>query len=289
MNMSSNHEDKFVEYIAGGWTGCFHHCYPVTRHAAWESWHARKSPEIQMLWHCNSLKEAHENYSWTGQDASGTFENLSKELICAVRKNNSDKAKSLCRDIFKWGGVGKKRNDRSIIWLNQASDLCASLNLAKKLLLGSSPLSEFNGTKLLMNSAMTKVYAALAPRCLAIYDGRVGAALGLLAKQYLYSVEASEVPEELQYRWGASQGKHTAGQKDRRDPSDDRFKFNRLFGRKPDHTHAELMRRASTLLSKVANKIDPNDQMVPGKLERALFMIGYDVRNNNCRCSKQQN
>lgn len=152
-------------------------------------------------------------------------------------------------------------------------ELCDGLLEACSLLQDMrSDLSRFDGDCLLMNSAMTKVYAALKPSKLIIYDGRVGAALGLLARHYLHSIKYDgALPEELQFPWGKARGVQV------RDPSDERFKFPQLFGQRKDMLHAEWMRRTSDLLRKVAITVSPSSSCSLASLERALFMIGYDV------------
>lgn len=129
-----------------------------------------------------------------------------------------------------------------------------------------------------MNSAMTKVYAAVDPDHLIIYDGRVGAALGLLARDYLYEGKVSgDVPDELAFGWGASRLRLAEGVKSERDPGDGRYRFPRLFGSTRDRRHAQMMRDASLLLRRVVSNFDRNGGPALGELERALFMVGYDV------------
>ena len=157
-----------------------------------------------------------------------------------------------------------------------ALPICSQLSTARELLTSSDgQLTRFNGIDLLMNSAMTKVYAATDPKRLIIYDGRVGAALGLLAKRYLHSIgHSDEVPSELKFGWGASRSTKRPNE---RNPSEENFQFPRLFGNNKDAIHAEMMRGASNMLVKVASTIGSNDLTILARLEQALFMIGYNV------------
>jgi hypothetical protein len=118
----------------------------------------------------------------------------------------------------------------------------------------------------LMNSAMTKVYAFADPEeRLAIYDGRVGAALGLFVVCLCERQKLEAVPSELAFAWHDGRGR-----KNRRNPSQGLLKFPRLG---EHQLHASNMRRASRVLNSAAQQAGCSVQ----DMERALFMIGYDV------------
>jgi hypothetical protein len=232
------------------------------------------------------LSQAADHYSWTGSNAALQFENLSSQLRAAVQSANELVAHDLCIAIFKWGGVGRRPDDRSVLWLGErltSNSLCAALQDGCHLLTElDADLCRFDGKNLLMNSALTKVYAALAPSKLIIYDGRVGAALGLIARDYLHSVNhRGALPDGLAFPWGASQGPYVPGQQNKRDPSDDQFQFPALFGAHRDKLHAEMMRSTSYLLSLVDGAISGGSASNLPRLEQALFMIGYDVSRKN--------
>lgn len=278
-------KDEFAAFIVSKWHDGFYHSYSITSHSSWIRWRAFGGENSSKSWHCSSIRQAAARYSWTGENAATTFENLSSHLRTAVRQIDESAAHEICLAIFKWGGVGRKPNDGSVLWLQRRireRKLCEKLQKALALLtnMGAS-LEPFNGDELLMNSAMTKVYAALDPSELIIYDGRVGAALGLLAKDYLKSIDHHDaVPDALAFPWGASRG-GSSGQPNKRDPSEENFVFPRLFQSSPDRLHAEMMRDASDLLRQVAAKIVPSCTTNLANLERALFMIGYDVSRSS--------
>jgi hypothetical protein len=147
----------------------------------------------------------------------------------------------------------------------------------------ADPLDDFNGKTLLMNSAMTKIYAAAAPDSLIIYDGRVGAALGLLARTWLLANAERTVPADLAFRWGPNT--KTANQKDEtRNPSRDLFIFTNLYTASSDiparnREWAELVRMSSRLLWATGEILGAQGHTVTlSMLERSLFMLGYDVR-----------
>ena len=266
-------------FIASKWLEDINHRYPITRHPSWNRWRDICSTANAEVWYCNSLRQASDHYSWTGADAGAEFQKLSSKLQAAVAEANDQAAHALCLDIFKWGGVGR---GASLLWLQErlaSKRLCATLQDGCDLLTElDADLCRFDGKDLLMNSALTKVFAALAPSKLIIYDGRVGAALGLIARDYLHSIDhRGLVPEALAFRWGAARGQYVPGQQNKRDPSDDQFQFPALFGAHRDKLHAEMMRSTSYLLSLVDGAISGGSASNLPRLEQALFMIGYDV------------
>lgn len=272
----------FEKRIADLWIGNFVHSFAVTSHYSWRTWRAHKDCREPQVWSCSSLREASSRYSWSENSNEESFEGLSKRLIDLVGCRRDEEVVSVCVAIFKWGGVARSKDDRSVQWLrNRCADKILSDDLlegVEALRANTAPLKKFNGRQLIMNSAMTKVYAALAPDDLVIYDGRVGAALGLLARDYLDSIQHDgPLPPELAFRWGASRSRNGVQGQNGRNPSRGDLRFPALFGANPDLAHAEMMRRASGVLKRVALLIDQESSEVFRQLERSLFMIGYDV------------
>ncbi len=276
----------FVAFLAAKWGGDFCHSYRITRHTSWDRWRylGRElgSENAEEMWHCSSISQAAKHYSWSGHDASAEYEDLSLRLQSAVKNKEEVKVRDLCFDIFRWGGVWKGGKTSSVLWLHEQikkERLSIRLQEACDLLTNmDADLDHFDGSYIRMNSSMTKVYAALNPSKLIIYDGRVGAALGLLARDYLRSIEyQGALPKDLGFPWGAAQGTRAAEQRNQRDPSDDDFRFPGLFGYRRDKLHAEMMRHTSTLLKTVASTLGPSSPCDLASFEKALFMIGYDV------------
>ncbi|MGH8612929.1 MAG: hypothetical protein ACREYF_13140 [Gammaproteobacteria bacterium] len=92
----------------------------------------------------------------------------------------------LCLEILEWGGF----EGVSSKWLRESGadkSLREKINKAVELL--KRPARQdwlcFDGNDLVMNSGITKIYALAAPNDIPIYDGRVGAGLGLLVRKYL--------------------------------------------------------------------------------------------------------
>jgi hypothetical protein len=232
MIIDTSQYDDFAVYLAALWNGPFNHSYQVTSHRAWRQWREICTPTNSSVWCCNSLKQAADHYSWTGEDAAQAFLKLSSQLIRQIDQEDDDGAASTCRCIFKWGGVAQNPNDNSRRWINEQLEegiLTKRLAEARNLLKNAcASLDKYDGKYLRMNSAMTKIYAASAPESLIIYDGRVGAALGLLARDYLELTKyEGGPPTHLAFLWGESRSRHNPN---KRDPSTSEFRFPRLFG-----------------------------------------------------------
>jgi hypothetical protein len=147
-----------------------------------------------------------------------------------------------------------------------------------------------NDDRIPMNSGTTKIFALAKPQAIAIYDGRVGAGLAMLTKRFLNSSigrthrqsdPKSAVPKAL--RWGWGDGQTTSKTAGRRNPNSDEFWFPCLGrGKDSDIKHAVFAWRASRLMSKVADGLTNANSAQPvsvADIERALFVIGYDIRN----------
>ena len=267
---------EFSEYLAAKWKGNFNHRFQISAHRAWDTWRSHPAIDADNHWFCASLREASDRYSWQ----SGEPGDLLVQLQKALQANDARYAVEACNQFFRWGGVAQRANDRSRQWIHdQGKELPQAIRCAVDLLKDpNGDLERFNGVEFLMNSAMTKIYwAADEAKQLVIYDGRVGAALGLLAREFVQGKGFSRVPEELKFLWGASRDSHVKGLPNRRNPSQGSLVFPALF--KPvrkDYWHATMVRRASQLLQRVAEMLDANVSVLD--LEKAFFMIGYDVR-----------
>lgn len=279
---------EFSHYLSELWTGAagsFSHRYRVSRHHSWKDWKARHGVSE---WWCQSLSQANEHYCWPEKAAPHDFASIASELRKSLAANDDAAALVACKAIFAWGGVARKANDASLLWVQSqtaAETLCRSILKSVELLNPGSaePLKDFNGEKLLMNSAMTKIYSAAAPDSLIIYDGRVGAALGLLTRSWLVANAERSVPADLAFRWGPNT--KTKNQKDEtRNPSKDSFIFTNLYAASSEiparnEEWAALVRMSSRLLGATREILGTQGNTVTlGMLERSLFMLGYDVR-----------
>lgn len=284
-------QQAFADHLATLWSGgpgSFEHRYSITKNRAWKPWKERIQPQSKDWW-CLSLAQAAEHYSWPESKAPDDFASIAARLRAALAANDCVAARTACLEIFKWGGVANKPDDASLQWVEaQAAErtLCRSILRAVELLRPTSDesLTAFDGTNLLMNSAMTKIYAAAAPDGIIIYDGRVGAALGLLARKWLDGIGQSVVSPDLAFRWGPNQ-KTPNNNVETRDPSQEGFEFVCLYkkstAKQPHQAEvwAGLVRITSRILQEVIRMLNAQGQGATLlSLERALFMVGFDVR-----------
>ena len=132
-------------------------------------------------------------------------------------------------------------------------------------------MSKLDGVRR-MNSGWTKIQALLLDG-FPMYDGRVGAALGCLARLHCADAGLDAVPEPLRFRWHPGKGAHD------RDPSTGPFRFPMLSAASP-RRWAECNVRAAWVLGELAGEgrfgaLPPRRR--PRALEAALFMIGYEL------------
>ena len=164
----------------------------------------------------------------------------------------------------------------------QGKRLPAVLREGREALTGDNPnVAVFgrNDGGPIMNSGWTKYYALALPSHI-IYDARVGAGLGFLARRYLEKLthQPESVPEGLNFRW--STGRQGKGRK-LQNPSSTRYSFNRLSRNATgSQAWARVNLWANWLLSQAraearAAWCDGPDGL--RKVEAALFMLGYDL------------
>jgi hypothetical protein len=275
---------EFAEFIAERWLSGYPRTYPITRHRAWNSWRARHGGQ-SIPWRCDSLSQAAQHWCWTESETEPSFSDLANRLQAAIATRDESEAEQLCYRIYRWGGVDRKPGDHSHIWVRKAAEagrLSTDLEEAVALLSPSCtrPLDRFNANDLPMTSATTKLFAAAAiDGRVAIYDSRVGAGLGLLAKQFLEARGIDGVPEVLHFRWGAAQSPAQNAARTR-DPSGANHVFLALpTGPYAHRPRADLSRRTNVLFQAVIERLAARAVTATVlELERALFMIGYRVR-----------
>ncbi|WP_332726497.1 hypothetical protein [Pseudomonas sp. ESBL9] len=269
----------------GGAPGSFEHRYQTSKHHSWKPWKERGNGDD---WWCLTLAQAADHYSWPEKLAPDDFASIATRLHQALAANDHIAAQTACENIFSWGGVARKEDDVSLVWVKAqaaAKTLCRSILTAVELLRPecTASLKAFDGKNLLMNSAMTKIYAAADPDNIIIYDGRVGAALGLLTRHWLVKNRQCAIPADLAFRWGPNT-KTTSNKTETRDPSRDKFEFVSLYKPSTVATNrteywADLVRNTNRILQQVVLTLAAQGRVVTLlELERALFMIGYHVR-----------
>ena len=199
---------------------------------------------------------------------------MSYGLRESVSQNNPELCKKYCLSILQWGKVQNGNEDKV---LDLGSDIVLYL---KKCISKLNP-NEFdtnnNYSDIIMSSGFTKIYSLLMDDFV-IYDGRVGAALGLLVKTFCEEKGLQTIPSELLFAYGNAKGDANTVQK-RRNASNSKYKFPLLD---PNRNHTVNNIRANWLLKEILDKSDSKFNEIPMKLrmrglEAALFMIGYDV------------
>ena len=270
---------SFVKWIAPklDTSGSFKHAYVM-----------RKPKDV--LWECDSIYSAFENYKWsfickhpvsrisfegeTFEECKDLLDVLSYGLRDSISQNNPELCKKYCLSILEWGKVQNGNENKVLdLGLNITSYLKKCINRLNP--------NEFdtknNYGEIIMSSGFTKIYSLLMDDFV-IYDGRVGAALGLLVKTFCEEKGLQTIPSELLFAYGNAKGDANTVQK-RRNASNSKYKFPLLD---PNRNHTVNNIRANWLLKEILDKSDSKFNQIPMKLrmrglEAALFMIGYDV------------
>lgn len=267
--MSRKILDDFSDWLLERWRGAFSHSYQITSSRHWKK---LREAEQTVLWECKSLRDALLKYSWNGlgyRENSIELASLATALRRAIMKDDNAEALKVCESVLRWGGVYRQP---SVDWLQKqarSSSLCRTLTAGIDALRTGNARA-FDGEILLMNSGFTKIFSLASEEDdLIIYDGRVGAALGLLVRIFCEERNLREVPNDLLFRWGVSRdAKHN------RNPSSGIYVFPRLgSAARKNEVHAEMVINSSRLLQVLSKKSSSTVR----DWEAALFMIGYEI------------
>ncbi len=247
-------------------------------------------------WQCNNLYDAFENYRWPysfvcpvqGKRVSGagfgeTFEYLNLLALSfrnSLERNDTAGVINSALAMLTWGGVLNKNRERL---LNMGDGICGYFRSVRESLTSSSCcLGGHDGV--IMNSGFTKLYFLLIDDFI-MYDGRVGAALGLLGRLYAEEAGLKELPEEIEFSFGS--GRTSAFRQksgNRRNPGSTTYKLPSFNGNPTRQLNDNI--KASWLLKELADKTDSRFSLLPQAsplnermtaIQSALFMIGYDV------------
>ena len=244
-------------------------------------------------WKCDSIFSAFENYSWqfnytnefntiikgsSFNECEEVLHTISGKLKKGVVQRNNEVCKEASRQILEWGGVTNRNIDKID---NMGQKWCVYLSETKKQFESNLDSNEYYKSEIIMNSGFTKIYSLLVDNFL-IYDGRLGAALGLLVRGFCEENKLETIPEELNFSWGAGRESNINNkQKSRRNPSSDKYIFKSLHSPK---SHLENNIRANWLVQEILcntkskfGSLEESKRM--RSLESALFMIGYHVRD----------
>lgn len=250
--------------------------------------HKYYNAKTKTTWKCNSIYNAYENYEWqfsctipnlgkikgkTYSESKIALETIQQGLKNSIIGNDTKKTLEYSISILQWGGVTRANSDKLKTMGNEI--LIYYKNSIKVLHPEKVNLTD-DFSEIIMNSGFTKIYSLLIDDFV-IYDSRVGAALGLLIKEFLTEKNILKIPEELNFAYGnARPNKGDDNTKNRRNPSTEKYKFSVL--RNNDKHHIINNIKANWLLREIANKSIFKQKENPIRtLEAALFMIGYSV------------
>jgi hypothetical protein len=210
----------------------------------------------------NSLYDGYFQYNWSGNNFGEDKDELDR-FKKSIKSTDPKEVLYGCIELLKWGKTEKVAIE--VVELYYKNELVPYLQTASKIL--SQDKIELSGS-LSMNSGWSKIYSLLLDDFI-IYDGRVGAAIASLVKLKF----GKNIPDELKFRTGEGYGSAVK----RRTVEG----FHQIPTSKKDRKiHLSCNIKANWLLKEVLNK---NSSSKFGtdlkKLEAALFMFGYDVRN----------
>ncbi|SIT51350.1 conserved hypothetical protein [Paraburkholderia piptadeniae] len=230
-----------------------------------------------------TLEQLFRRYSWREKSLLETTRNLRplrralRQALRFPRKLTADTLRAHLNPIMGWGMGSAESYDE---WARDQGERLVTLFMDGITALNSdSPdLSAFERAK--MNAGFTKSFSHAADHSIML-DGRVGAALCLLVRQFLRrhpELGVNGVPEVLAFRWGEQRPR--PGQPSvPRNPSGEGFKFGRLSSA-GSRRWAELNIRANWILR--AARDQAGAKWCRGRyglrhIEAALFMLGYQI------------
>lgn len=232
-------------------------------------------------WYCNCVFQAYELYRWRNWGFPKTFSyltGLAKLFRESIHENNTKLARECAFRVLDWGGVQRGNRERI---MGMGEKICNYFKDVKNRLdLTTVCLSKNDAVHI--SSGFTKIYFLLIDNFI-MYDGRVGAALGLLVREFCREKGLNQVPRAIEFSFGSGRG--ASGEENRRDPSRGQYWFPEFSSNR--HRHLQDNIKASWLLKSVADTTrsrfgaltqDPPLNKRLTALQSALFMIGYDVR-----------
>ena len=260
---------EFCRFLAREWRGSRHHSYAVPSRGKLSAWSRR----VEGKWSAYGLADAVSKYAWNGKsflENKIELDGMAANLQSAIQRNsNNDVCKTIWA-IMHWGAVDNKHRQKGTFeWIERNVDgISTKLSNAVDLIKDAqASLDPFDGANLIMNSTMTKIVSLADPeQKVAIYDGRVAAALGFFLARFTEELEIHQhdLAEQLLF---------AVDREAKRSPETNRIHFPALFGKARDRCHALMVRSASQIIWQVAKDC----QASPREIEAALFMWGYKV------------
>ena len=280
--LSLEHTAKFSQWLS-------EHILDDTFHHSWTN---RRTGELKEFF---CLFDAFEKYEWKFKELNKIKINEGKTfteneaalnkiqflLKESIKNKNQDMTYDICCDIMHWGGV----QYGNVKWLTiNKKNLIDILKNTSIAFMQDNLLEEnINSKQLRFNAGMTKIYSLLVPNFI-IYDSRVAASLAWAARNYSASSQLKEIPDELKFPVTNPKESTTTKYKKIRNPSEHPYHFPAL---RPGSFHAKWNMKTNWILEKTIHFLDM--KIFKAKkirnpmraLESALFMLGYDLSNNN--------
>lgn len=234
--------------------------------------HVYVNRKTKKKWTCCSIYNAYEKYMWNQHDFetnNNYLERLEFELRNSIEQNNNEYCQNICLKILEWGGVLRGNRDR----INNALNLVETLKQAQFKLSADVIENKQYYSGLYINSGFSKIYS-LCVDDYAIYDSRVGTALGFLVREFCLDNNLDMVPSVLKFAYAKGRNLNV-----NRNPSFGNYKFPLL--RLDNYIENNI--KANWLLKKVLLYPSKFKRLPLSKqlraLDAALFMIGYEIPN----------
>ena len=247
-------------------------------------WGDRKNRD---RWSCNGLRDAFLKYRWNREAWAVNKTKLDafrRELRAAVQAEDVSSVVIVCENVLRWGGVPQ----HNVVYLHRRRPvLVRELQHVRDLLSRNRTPSKRDqcrepdnpATACRMNAGFVKIYSLLCDYCV-IYDGRVGAALGLLARQFCEATDRTAVPSALAFAFGAPKEAPNMKNAKVRNPSHGTLRFPRL--RQDARFHTVQVMRANWFIRRALDR-NPNafsaGEAGFHELAAGLFMVGYDLQD----------
>lgn len=240
-----------------------------------------------------TLEQLFRKYSWREKSLATTTRELRplrralRDVLRRPANLTADMLRARLIPIVRWGMGNAQAYDK---WArDQGEQLTALFADGVAALNSASPdLAAFERAK--MNSGFTKPFSQAADYSIML-DGRVGAALCLLVRQFLTchpELAVNGVPDVLAFRWG-EQRPRPGLLPVPRNPSGDGLEFSRLANA-GSRRWAELNIRANWIIR--AARDQAGARWCRGHhglrhIEAALFMLGYRIDSPTGDCSNR--
>ena len=221
--------------------------------------HAWVDRKNGLHWSCNGLRDAFLQYRWNGEAWAVNKTGLDafrRELRAAIQTEDVRRVVTVCENILKSGGVPA----HNVAYLHQRRPvLVRELRHVRDLLSRNHTPSKRDqcrepdnpATACRMNAGFVKIYSLLYDYCV-IYDGRVGAALGLLARQFCEATGRTAVPSALAFAFGTPKEAPNTKNAKVRDPSHGTLLFPRL--RQDARFHTVQVMRANWFIRRALDR-----------------------------------